>query len=207
MSGYQRMVAIPQEEYIQLTTLQNTKNPLYQRMNQLAQEHEQIPSISHNPYDQLMLQGGVMEEMKRVKEKIRDDIALGIPKPYRNRAATLYRSIEPHIQISKLGEISNDKGHVLKDSRIEDLIGHAVRDRRRNFTPTAWSEFIDILKRYNIPKSTLNRLTLDEIEGIKSTPMKKIKPSKIPITTEIRSSKRKRIPSSRYPSPTFLTKF
>lgn len=205
MSGYQRMVAIPQEEYLQLTTLQNTKNPLYQHMSQLTQEHEQIPSSSYNPYDQLMLQGGVMEEMKRVKEKIRDDIALGMPKPYRNRAATLYRSIEPYIQISKLGEISDDKGHVLKDSRIEDLIGHAVRDRRRHFTPTAWSAFVEILKRYNIPKSTLNRLTLDEIEGIKAKPMKKVMSSKIPIA--IRTSKRKRRPSTRYPDHTFLTKF
>ena len=124
------MVAIPQEEYIQLTSLQNMKNPLYQQMKQLTHDYEQIPSTSHNAYDQMMLQGGVMEEMKRVKEKLKDDIALGMPKPYRNRAASLYRSIEPHVQISKLGDISDDKGQVLKDSRIEDLIGHAVRDRR-----------------------------------------------------------------------------
>ena len=53
----------------------------------------------------------------------------------------------------------------ISQSRVEDLIQHAVRDRRRNMTLTGWSTFLDILREHNIPKSSLNRQTLDEMEA------------------------------------------
>ena len=56
-------------------------------------------------------------------------------------------------------------GDIIDNSRVEDLIQHAVRDRRRNMTPAGWKAFVTLLQEHNIPKSILNRQTLDEIEN------------------------------------------
>ena len=145
MNSFQRLVALPQEEYLQLSSMQHVNQPMVQHMSQLDKEYHHIPQTSDNPYEQMMKQGSVLEEMKQLKEKIRNEVSLGTPKPYRNRALSLYRSLEPYISLSERGELKDDKQQVYKDSRIEDLIQHAVRDRRRQFTPVAWSSFLDLL--------------------------------------------------------------
>ena len=66
------------------------------------------------------------------------------------------------------GEIYSDTGDLVPGSRLEDLIQHAVRDRRRNIMPKGWSEFLRILRDHNVPKFMLNRNTLDEMEEIVS---------------------------------------
>ena len=210
MKSFQRLIAIPQEEYGQLTSIQQMKQPLVQKMSQLEADYQHIPQSSSNPYEHMINQGSVLEEMKRLKEKIRDDIALGTPKPYRNRALSLYRSIEPHVDMTERGEFKvNDK--VLENSRIEDLIQHAVRDRRRHFTPTGWEDFLSLLKTHNIPKSALNRATLDELTTLRpqlvarrKTPRKRRKVSP-PIITP--TTPRKRRQSVRYPDTDFLKDF
>lgn len=210
MKSFQRLIAIPQEEYGQLTSIQQMKQPLVQKMSQLEADYQHIPQSSSNPYEHMINQGSVLEEMKRLKEKIRDDIALGTPKPYRNRALSLYRSIEPHVDMTERGEFKvNDK--VLENSRIEDLIQHAVRDRRRHFTPTGWEDFLSLLKTHNIPKSALNRATLDELTTLRpqlvarrKTPRKRRKLSP-PIIA--RTTPRKRRQSVRYPDTDFLKDF
>ena len=208
MNTFQRMVAIPQEEYLQLSTM--PPNPLTQKMNTLQHEYQTFPQS--NPYDQMMKQGSVLEEMKLLKEKISNDISLGTPKPYRNRALSLYRSIEPHIDLTQRGEFKiQDK--VLENSRIEDLIQHAVRDRRRQFTPVGWKEFLHVLKEYNIPKSALNRATLDEL-NVLEMPGKSVRKKAARglvqfkgVTKSKRKSQRKRRPSTRYPDTQFLKDF
>ena len=50
MSGFTRMIAIPQEEYLHLSSMQNTQQPLTQKMTQLQQEYQQQPIYSKNPY-------------------------------------------------------------------------------------------------------------------------------------------------------------
>ena len=220
MSTFQRMVAIPHEEYIQLSSI--PQGPLMQKMNTLEHEYQTIPQTSHNPYERMMMQGSVLEEMKLMKEKIRDDISLGTPKPYRNRALSLYRSIEPHINLTQRGELKV-QDQVLENSRIEDLIQHAVRDRRRQFIPVGWKEFRSILKENNIPKSALNRATLDELNEPpvphKQKRKRKSKRLATPISFEIpmeetprkstgkTKSKRKRRASTRYPDTQFLKDF
>ena len=208
MNTFQRMVAIPQEEYLQLSTM--PPNPLTQKMNALQHEYQTFPQS--NPYDHMMRQGSVLEEMKLLKEKISNDISLGTPKPYRNRALSLYRSIEPHINLTQRGEFKV-QDRVLENSRIEDLIQHAVRDRRRQFTPVGWKEFLHVLKEYNIPKSALNRATLDEL-SVSDTPSKRVREKTKRgvvqfkgVTKSKRKSQRKRRPSTRYPDTQFLKDF
>ena len=223
MSTFQRMVAIPQEEYMQLSAI--PQGPLMQKMNTLEHEYQTIPQSSHNPYEHMMIQGSVLEEMKRLKEKIRDDISLGTPKPYRNRALSLYRSIEPHINLTQRGEVKI-KDQVLENSRIEDLIQFAVNDRRRQFIPVGWKEFLTTLKEHNIPKTVLNRATLDELSepemrqkiqtSRKSKPKRQASPTiqtmwEDQVTPSKhkgrKRSKRKRRVSTRYPNTEFLKDF
>ena len=129
------MIAIPQEECIHLTSMQRLSQPEAQKMSQLAQQYEQQAYI-RDPYKHLVVQGSTLEEMKDLKEKIRQDLSLGTPKPYRNRALSLFRSVEPVIKFNERGELLRDDGQAIEASRAEDLIQHAVRDRRRPFTPT-----------------------------------------------------------------------
>ena len=104
MTQFQRMVVLPQEEYIQLSSLQNANQPLVQHMSQLEQQYHQVPKESQNPYDQLYKQGSILEAMKRTKERLREEMTLGTPKPYRNRALSLYRSLEPYMTLTEQGE-------------------------------------------------------------------------------------------------------
>ena len=210
MNTFQRMVAIPQDEYMQLSSL--PPNPLTQKMSSLQHEYQTLPQSSSNAYDHMMRQGSVLEEMKLLKEKISNDISLGTPKPYRNRALSLYRSIEPHINLTQRGEFKV-QDRVLENSRIEDLIQHAVRDRRRQFTPVGWKEFLHVLKEYNIPKSALNRATLDEL-SVSDTPSKRVREKTKRgvvqfkgVTKSKRKSQRKRRASTRYPDTQFLKDF
>lgn len=224
MSGFQRMIAIPQEEYYHMFNLQNSRQPLSHQMSQLENQYQQQAVQSKNPYEKMILQGSTLEEMKMVREKLRNDISLGTPKPYRNRALSLYRSIEPFVKFNERGELHDEDDKPIANSRAEDLIQHAVRDRRRQFTPVAWDKFVNVLKKQNIPKSSLNRFTIEEMENDKSnvdnlrtinikqekSPEKKSKPtprkfpSKIPMLKS--RPKRKHIPSRKY-SKDFLTDF
>ena len=179
-----------------------------------------------DPYDRLKLQGGVLEEMKDLKERIRQDLSLGTPKPYRNRALSLYRSLEPHMHFSERGELYDEDGRVMEDSRVEDLVQHAVRDRRRDFVPRAWDTFVGLLKKHNVPRGVLNRATLQEMDAPTPQPTKVDKrlsympPFKTPkrltrslkrtspqTPQKIRKSQRRVRPSLRYPSPLFLKDF
>ena len=148
---------------------------------------------------------------------MRNYISVSTPKPYRNRAQALFQSIEPHIKFNDRGEIYDVNAKIIEHSRLEDLIQHAVRDRRRNMLPIGWSEFVDVLRQHNIPKSMLNHETINELS---------IKPTKV-ITPPIRQSrarkrespalrklqslspkrKRSRRKSRRYPSVDFLKTF
>lgn len=206
MSGFQRMIAIPQEEYIQLSSVQRMSQPEAQKMVALSNEYQQQASIP-DPHKQMILQGSTLEEMKNLKEKIRQDISLGTPKPYRNRALSLFRSLEPTIKFNERGEMYGDDDKPIDYSRAEDLIQHAVRDRRRPFTPTGWGEFLSLLRKHNIPKAMLNRATLDELEMKPKTDKVSRKRKMVEPPFPLTKMERKRRPSSRYPSTEFLKDF
>ena len=226
------MIAIPVEQYNQLTSLQHVHKPAEQhKMMQLSQTYDKQARIT-DPTDRLLLQGGTLEEMKDLKEKMRQDLSLGTPKPYRNRALT-FCSLESHVPFTERGELLDDAGKAIPNSRVEDLIQHTVRDRRRNFTPEAWDTFVGMLKKHNVPRVVLNRPTLDELNAPPPTKSKRRPPMsatpkrtpkqtpkrlvhKTPISLfgkfvspdkKRRRSERLAKPSLRYPSPTFLKNF
>ena len=224
MSGFQRMIAIPQEEYIHLTALQNVQKPEAEKMSQLVQQYQNQSHII-DPYNKMFLQGSTLEEMKQLKEKIRNNLSLGTPKPYRNRALSLYRSLEPVVKFSERGEIYGDNNKLIQDSRAEDLIQHAVRDRRRHFTPLAWDYFLELLRKHNIPRTILNRDTLEELnvrpkltakrrrehspssQQLIGKDRKRGQSPSLPSNLIPKHRKRKSIPSSRYKATEFLKDF
>ena len=218
MSGFQRMIAIPQEEYIQLKSMQYVNAPEAQKMAELAQVYQQQQTQIKDPHEQMILQGATLDHMKDLKEKLRQDLSLGTPKPYRNRALSLFRSIEPHVKFNERGEIYGDDDKPIEHSRAEDLIQHAVRTHRRHFTPLAWDYFLNLLKKHNVPRSILNRYTLEELDGypkpvrkrLSVSPFFKAPPMDLltsPPQKKRKTSQRLRTPSSRYPSPDFLKDF
>ena len=106
------MIAIPQEEYIQLKSVQHVKQPESQKMVDLTQLYQQQSQIQ-DPYEKLMMQGATLDAMKDLKERMRHNLSLGTPKPYRNRALSLYRSIEPHVKFTERGEIYGEDNNPL----------------------------------------------------------------------------------------------
>ena len=180
MSHFQRMIAIPQEEYLSMSAVQNARQPLTQRYYNLENRYNEFENIQ-DPYKRLVLQSETLEDMKHLKDQMRNYLSVSIPKPYQNRVQALFRSLESFIRFNDKGEMFDKDGNVIDNSRVEDLIQHAVRDRRRNMTPVGWNKFMGLLQEHNIPKSILNRQTLDEMDN------------HIPLKKEYISMKRRKI--------------
>ena len=187
MPNFERMIVIPQEEYLTMSNLQNVREPLTEQFHNLENHYTQDERI-RDPYKRLMLQSSTLDDMMNLKEQIRNSLTVSTPKPYQNRAKALFQSIESFLKFNDKGEIYDSNDSVISHSRVEDLIQHAVRDRRRNMIPTGWNYFLNVLREHNVPKSILNRNTLDELDQSKvsttPSPMKIKKeattPSKIP---------------------------
>ena len=141
MSSYSRMVVIPQEEYVQLSAVQQVRQPLTQQLYNTEQDYQRNLFVK-NPQRSVLLQSETIERMKDLKDQMRQYLTISTPKPYRTRAEALFQAIEPHLNVNEKGEIIRDDNTVIDSSRYEDLIQHAVRDRRRSFVPTGWDYFI-----------------------------------------------------------------
>ena len=198
MADYSQMVAIPRQEYTQLTTVQNVRQPLTEQLYKLETDY-QANSLIPDAHRSVLLQSETIEHMKNLKDQMRNYLTVSTPKPYRARAQSLFQSLEPHLNVNDLGEVIKDDGSTIKSSRYEDLIQHAVRDRRRQFSPTGWDYFVDLLKKHNVPRAPLNRDTLEELEGMNKT-TKGPQPSKIPIPIPKLPSKVPKL-SSKIPIP------
>ena len=159
---FQRLVAIPQEEYMQLSSVQQARQPITQQFYNVEKRYRDAEDIEE-PYKRLVYQSEALDEMKDLKEKMRHGILEITPKPYQSRAKTLFQSLEPFLKFNERGEIYTENEQLIPQSRLEDLIQHAVRDRRRNLTPKGWKEFRNLLQLHNAPKFMLNRDTLDEM--------------------------------------------
>ena len=165
MANYQRMIALPQEEYLQLSSVQNVRQPLTQQFYNVEKEYVENENIN-DPYRRMIFQSENMEQMKQLKDQMRHYISITTPKPYLNRAQALLQSVDTFVKYNARGEIFDDENNVIPNSRMEDLIQHAVRDRRRNMVPAGWEYFLNQLRSHNVPKSILNRDTLDEMDNI-----------------------------------------
>lgn len=203
MSMFQRMVVIPQEEYLQMSSVQNVRQPLTQQFHNLESQYNKEAEIV-NPYKRLIAQSNTLEAMKELKEQMRHYITVSTPKPYRSRAQALLENVSSFLRYNERGEIFDLENKTIENSRLEDLIQHAVRDRRRNINPVGWKYFMALLREHNVPKSILNRDTIEEMERnvdnestqmkIKSEPsdstvskrktVKRLERSKIPVRVQ-----------------------
>ena len=174
-ASFHQLVAIPLEQYNQMLSMMNMRQPIGQKITRI-QNALSNPTIAaadgSNPYDHMIRQGMMLDELKRAREQLKNGLSAGTPKPYRNRALALYNQIAPLIQFNDKGELLINKGSsssgypsAVVGSRAEDLIQHAVRDRRKHFTPTGWSEFAEQLHKHNIPRMMLNHATIEELQA------------------------------------------
>ena len=162
--NFQRMVAIPQDEYLSISTsssLQQVKEPLRDQFYKLEQHYEEGEKIG-DPYRRLLIQSTSLYQVKSLKEKIRNSLTAATPKTYRQ---ALFRGIYSYIRFNDKVEIYTKHNEVIPRSRVEGLINYAVHDRRRNTVPAGWSSFQSYFREHNIPKSFLNRSTLHKLEG------------------------------------------
>ena len=194
MSQFQRMIAIPQEEYLQLSTVQNARQPFTQQFYNLESQYNQEAQVK-DPYKRLMLQSETLDNMKQLKDQMRHYLTVSTPKPYRTRAQALLENVSSFLHFNERGEIYDKENNIIANTRLEDLIQHAVRDKRRNINPVGWRYFLNLLLENNIPKSILNRGTMEEMEAMLSKDFKQE-----PQGTEIGTKRRKRkLPKGKSP--------
>ena len=170
VNRFQRMVGIPEDEYLHLKSLQQSNNPLQGKFMSLSSEYNQQGHIP-NPEIRVQRQGETLNQMINVKEEMRKRLVSATPKPYQSRVQSLFQFMSDKIAVNARGEIYGDDGSVIQDSNISDLIQHAVRDRRRNIIPEGWDMFVNILRDNNAPRMMLNYETLEELAQVRK-PMK-----------------------------------
>ena len=178
MSRFQRMVAVPESEYLQLTSLQQVKQPLAQKFYEVNNEYENAAAIS-DPYSRLAVRSTTLNEMKSLHDQMKNYLSIVTPKPYRSRAERLLSVLEPHLKWNEKGEmIDNSTNRAIDQSQVSDLIQHAVRDRRRrNMSPMGWEKFVERLREHNAPQMLLSMETLNEM---KAKPSKTTTPVDVP---------------------------
>lgn len=161
---FDRMLAIPEEEYMQLKSLQRTKDPMENKFQTLSSDYQRQSAIQH-PYFRNQRQGETLTQMINVKDAMRQRTLSATPRIYQSRAESLFQFVSDKLNMNDRGELVNPDGSVLEGSNITDLIQHSVRDRRRNMTPTGWSNFLETLRLNNVPRTILNYDTLEELKS------------------------------------------
>ena len=175
MSRFERMVALPEEEYRQLRALRQTQNPLQNKFQTLSNEYVKQETIP-DPYTRIQQQGETLNEMMDIKDQLRKRLVSMTPKPFQTRAQGLMRFVEDKVKVNEKGELLTDDNTVLHGSNITDLIQHAVRDRRRNMIPTGWDYFLNVLRGNNAPRMIMNYETLEDLnEPTITSPVKAVK--------------------------------
>ena len=159
---FERMVGIPEDEYLHLKSLQQTNNPLQNKFMSLSSDYNKQGFIG-DPYTRVQRQGETLNEMINVKNDLRKRLIDATPKPYQSRAESLFKFISSKLDVNEKGELRNNDGSVIDGSNIGDLVQHAVRDRRRNITPPGWKSFLNILQDNNAPRMISNYATLEEL--------------------------------------------
>ena len=183
MNRFERMVAIPEDEYSQMRSLQQVKYPLESHFQTLSNEYKRQDAI-RDPYTRVHRQGETLDEMIKLKDFLRQRLLEATPKPYQSRAESLFNYMKDKMKVNEKGEIFNDEGQIIEGSNISDLVQHAVRDRRRNLTPFGWKTFITQLRNENVPKMLMNYDTLEEL----TSPHNLSKLSDIPTSTATKHS-------------------
>ena len=189
MSRFQRLVAIPEHEYNHPKTMEQVTHPLQSQMSSLLTEYQNQGNIN-DPYTRVQRQGETLDELIKLKERVRNALVQATPRPYQSRAQSLMNFVVDKLDYNEKGELKDDSQAIIPGSNLSDLIQHAVRDRRRNITPVGWEYFRDKLKSLNAPKMALNYETLEEMD----TPLSK-KPSPASPKTPVKRLSRLPVPT------------
>ena len=201
VSRFQRMVAIPEDEYEHLKSLQRSNDPMREKFLSLSDEYRQQGFI-HNPHVRVQRQGETLTQMINIKDELRKRVIEATPKVYQSRVQSLFHFISDKIGVNARGEIYDSDGTVLQGSNISDLVQHAVRDRRRKMTPPGWNTFLKILQDNNAPRMILNYETLEDMQTVQ-------KPKKIPIRPTRSDTPRRRdsfLPRAKHVRPSLDAK-
>lgn len=204
--SYSKMVVIPQEEYLQLSSansvqeFQSEQQPITTQLKELTRKDNEIEKIK-DPYRRMQLQAENIEERRLVRDKLRRFITLSTPRQFRLRAERLFDFIDPYIKFNERGEILDDaSGDVIRNSHIDDLLQYAVRDVRRKLgAPEGWKYFRDVLSTHNVPHNIIGNPTVSEL--IKSPPREIVKPDNIVIKREPEDSLASKTKSIRIKKP------
>ena len=166
---FDKMVAIPEEEYMQLKKIQPSKDPMQPvkdpmmgKFLTLSNDYKKQSNIM-NPYIRNQRQGETLTQMMNVKDALRQRTLSATPRIYQSRAQSLFQFVADKLNMNERGELLTMDGSVIEGSNIADLIQHSVRDRRRNIVPAGWSEFLQTLQANNVPRMILNYDTLSEL--------------------------------------------
>ena len=174
MNRFQRMIGIPEDEYLHLRSLQQTHNPVQNQFLNLSSEYSKQSHIT-DPHVRIQRQGETLHQMINLKDELRKRLVEATPKPFQSRVQSLFRFISDKVNVNAKGEMIGSDGNAIEGSNLSDLIQHAIRDRRRNMIPPGWSKFLELLREYNVPRMILNYETLDELQFKGTTAPTKLK--------------------------------
>ena len=164
LSRFERMVAIPEEEYQHLKTLQQSRDPLESKFQSLTSDYQKQGTIP-NVHTRNQRQGETLNEMVKLKDDLRKRLIQSTPKAYQSRSQSLFHFIENKLALNEKGEVLDKDGTIIHGSNIADLVQHAVRDRRRNIVPAGWEHFLNMLRETNAPRMIMNYDTLEELQA------------------------------------------
>ena len=167
LSRFQRMVAVPEEEYQQLKSLRAVHDPLQDKFVSLANDYNRQGFID-NVHTRVQRQGETLNAMIKMKNDLSKRIIDATPKPYQKRAQSLFNFLREKLDVNEKGELLDKTGQPISGSHIGDLIQHAVRDRQRKIVPVGWERFLTTLQDENAPRMILNYNTLDEMRRPKT---------------------------------------
>ena len=150
LSCIDRMIIVSEEEYNQLRSIEQITNPLVSHFQTVTKEHKKQDGIE-NPYSGVHLQVETLNEMMKIKDALRQQHLLELtPKPYENRAESLFNFMKDKVKIGGKSEIHRRDGQLIEGSNIGDLIQDSARNCRRRINPCGWKEFVQYLKLHNV---------------------------------------------------------
>lgn len=165
-SPYRRMVLLPHTEYEQLKECKADTSQLYWPSDTSTEREQKLYALSLRKKRQSPTASG--STAKTTHATLIEAEIKHFPTGFRSRAERLLAALSrrrPEIDWNNDGEVTiGTHASPLAGSNIIDLIYHATAVKRRNFEPSAWSEFVGALKEFNIPSSVLNAETLKEMQ-------------------------------------------
>ena len=168
-SKYASMVVLPEAEYLELQQRQKvstTTTPLEKKYDKVLHQYREHSKI-HDPIEQHYKQGEDLDEMRRLRDKMNAYYFKN--ENHKDHGSQLLSILSPALlDCNHAGEIlDKQKNQIVRGSRLDDLIIHAVSHHRPSLPPPpGWNEFVSILKRApHIPEHILNARTQQQLSS------------------------------------------